>query len=86
MSHPDLGTMPPVPVTIVNYEVIVEAELELPGGEEFATVMNFVLPPDVRSMSVPLEFLAQSDTFKYEVLAREESDNQTAVESCFIVL
>jgi hypothetical protein len=35
-------------------------------------------------MTIPAEFLLQTDTFKYEVLAREESFNQTAVESCFI--
>jgi hypothetical protein len=36
-------------------------------------------------MTIPEEFLAQSDTFKYEVLAREKSFNQTAVESCFLL-
>jgi hypothetical protein len=82
MSHPDLGADPPVLVTIHNYEVVVEVELEV-GGEEFASVFSVILPPDVRSMKVPTEFLDLGDTFKYEVLAREESYNQTAVESCF---
>ena len=36
-------------------------------------------------MTVPAEFIALGDTFKYEVLAREESFNQTATESCFVL-
>lgn len=84
-SHPDLGTRPPVGVTISNYEVVVEVEVEV-DGEEFASVMNIVLPPGETVMTVPAQFLAQGDQFKYEVLAREESDNQTAIESCFAIL
>jgi hypothetical protein len=89
MSHPDeegggAGVQPPVEVTIVNYEVVVEAALEV-DGEEFEAIYSVLLPPDVTEMSVPEEFLALSDVFKYEVLAREESDNQTATESCFVL-
>ncbi|WIO74902.1 hypothetical protein QP938_03080 [Porticoccaceae bacterium LTM1] len=87
LSHPDAlgagaGTQPPVPVTIVNYEVVVEVEVEV-NGEEFTSVFSVILPPEVTSLTLPEEFLAQGDEFKYEVLAREESYNQTAVESCF---
>lgn len=93
MSHPEpdgggAAVQPPVPVTIHNYEVVVEAELEL-DGEEFVSVFSVILPPDNtnRSMTVtvPQEVLDLTDEFKYEVLAREESFNQTAVESCFVV-
>ena len=42
------------------------------------------LPPDVTEMTIPEEFMDQADEFKYEVLAREESWNQTAIESCFV--
>jgi len=84
MSHPDLGVDPPVPVTIHNYEVVVEVELEV-GGEEFNSVFSVILPPGVTSFTVPEEFISLGDEFKYEVLAREESFNQTAVESCFII-
>lgn len=88
-SHPDAngggaGVQPPVPVTIHNYEVVIEVELEV-NGEEFPSVMHVVLPPGETSITVPEEFLAQGEEFKYEVLAREESYNQTAVESCFLV-
>ena len=85
-THPELGHPQGSPdITIVNYEVVVETELTLAGDEEFVTVFSVVLPPDVTSMTVPEEFLSQSEEFKFEVLAREESWNQTAVESCFLL-
>jgi hypothetical protein len=89
MSHPDplgggAGVQPPVPITVKNYEVVLEAELEV-GGEEFLSVFSFILPPDQTSVTITLPdaFIQQVEQFKYEILAREESDNQTAVESCF---
>ena len=89
MSHPDpagggAGVQPPIRVKVHNYQVVVEAELEI-DGEEFASVLSVILPPDVTSMTIPTEFIDQpgADSFKYEVLVREESYNQTAVESCF---
>ena len=86
LTHPSLGyPQNSTDISIYNYQVVVEAELELANGEEFASVLSVVLPPDVTEMMIPAEFLAQSDTFKYEVLAREESWNQTAIESCFLL-
>ncbi len=83
-THPSLGhPMNSDDITIVNYQVVVEAELETPDGE-FTTVFSVVLPPDVTEMTVPEQFMDQSETFKYEVLAREASWNQTAIESCFL--
>lgn len=87
MTHPSLGFPQDSDViTIVNYEVVVEAELETTDDEEeeFVSILSVILPPNVTEMTIPAEFLAQSDTFKYEVLAREESWNQTAIESCFL--
>jgi len=89
MSHPDpngggAGVQPPVPVVIHNYEVVVEVEVEL-NGDTFTSVLNVVLPPNVTSFEVPEDFTDLGEEFKYEVLAREESFNQTAVESCFEV-
>jgi hypothetical protein len=86
MSHPDpdgggAGVQPPVAVTINNYEVVLEVETD--GG--FESVFSVVLPPDETSMTVPEAFLALGDEFKFEILAREESYNQTAVESCFVL-
>ena len=85
-THPWLGNPQGAPgLTIINYEVVVEADLETPDGEEFTTVFSVVLPPDVTEMTVPEEFLEQTDEFKYEVLARADNWNQTAVESCFLI-
>ncbi len=85
MTHPSLGDPQGAPgLVVVNYEVVVEAELELADDEEFTSVFSVILPPDVTAMTIPAEFLEQSDSFKYEVLVREESWNQTAIESCFL--
>ena len=86
MSHPDAdgggaGVQPPVPVIIVNYEVVIEVET----AAGFTSVSSVILPPDARSLTVPAEVIALGDEFKYEILAREESFNQTAVESCFVL-
>ncbi|MBT8087267.1 MAG: hypothetical protein KJO46_04495 [Gammaproteobacteria bacterium] len=81
-THPDLGEAGDI--TIYNYEVVVETEFEI-DGEEFASVFSVILPPEVTSMTIPEEFIAQGDEFKYEILAREESFNQTATESCFVL-
>ena len=88
MSHPDAdgggaAVQPPVAVYIANYEVVVEVDVELDSGEDFSSVFSVILPPDVREISIPEEFIAQGDEFKYEVLARGENYNQTATESCF---
>ena len=85
MSHPDAngpgaGVQPPVPVVIHNYEVVVEVL----GGVE--SKISIILPPGETSVTVPAEFLAQGTEFKYEVLAREESFNQTATETCFVLM
>ena len=69
---------------IHNYQVVIEVELEV-DGEEFVSELSILLPPGLTSMTVPEEFLGLGDEFKYEVLAREASFNQTAVESCFAV-
>ena len=85
MTHPDLGDpRSSSDITIVNYQVVVETDLEL-GDEEFTTVLSVILPPGVTEMTIPDEFIDQAEEFKYEILAREESFNQTAVESCFAI-
>lgn len=86
MSHPDpegggAAVQPPIPVTIHNYEVVVEVETV----DGFTSVSSIILPPGVTDFTVPAQFTGLGDKFKYEVLAREESFNQTAVESCFVL-
>ncbi len=81
-SHPNLGRTNE-PITVVNYEVVVEID-----DDEIPFQSSIILPPDVTEFQVPQEILdvaaAEAEgKVKYEVLVREESYNQTAVESCF---
>lgn len=86
-SHPDLGTPRSSPsIVLHNYQVVVEVDVEGAEGEELTLVFSVDLPPGTTSMSIPEEFLALGEQFKYEVLVREESFNQTAVESCFVLV
>lgn len=85
MTHPSLGYPQNAEgLVVVNYEVVVEAEFETDDGEEFTSVFSVILPPDVTEMTIPEEFMDQAEEFKYEVLVREKSWNQTAIESCFV--
>lgn len=61
--------------SIVNYQVIVEQEVPT------LRVLDIMLPPTATSLTVPPEFLAPDTHYKYEVLAIEESGNQTLSES-----
>ena len=82
-THPSIGyPQGSSDIEIYNYEVVVEVEI---GEDEFASVLSVILPPEVTSMTIPAEFIAQGEEFKYEVLAREASFNQTATESCFVL-
>lgn len=78
-SHASIGRVNE-PATIVNYEVIIE----VPEANWKAST---ILPPDAFSFEVPEEILelAEEGIVKYEVLAREASDNQTTIESCFLI-
>ena len=65
---------------IVGYEVIVETEVD---GEEKEYKID--LPGNATSVSVPPEFIALSNEFEYEVIAIEDSGNQTISEDDFCV-
>jgi len=74
-SHPTLGETGPV--VIESYELIVE----LRGTDVESGV---VLPPEVTSFPVSDALLALAEGgVKFEILARDENGNRTAVESCF---
>jgi len=88
MSHPDAdgggaGVQPPESVEINNYQVVVEVETE----DEDELELSVILPPGTTSLAVPEAFTDLDDDgqIKFEILAREESFNQTAVESCFVL-
>lgn len=72
------------PITIVGYQVIVEedAEPEFPSG--FAKpVFSVYLPATATSVTVPAAFMRDGTDYKYEVLAIEESGNQTLASAEF---
>jgi hypothetical protein len=75
-SHPDVGRSGE-PVEVVKYQLVVEIEEPTPA------VLSIDLPADVTSMQIPTELTDLGEEFKFEVLVKEESGNQTAVESCF---
>ena len=65
------------PVTITGYEVIITKEkYDDPHG--FSRPINDVhVPGDRNSLAVPVEFLEADTLYELEVLALEESGNQT---------
>ena len=77
-SHPDLGRTDE-PIKVVKYELILEREEPVP------LEISINLPPEVTALEIPAGLANSGDEFKVEVLVREASGNQTAVESCFEV-
>ncbi len=70
-------------VTIVAYQLIVEVDEE-PHPHAFAKrQLSVHVPPSVTSVTVPNEFLQPGTLYKWEVLAIEESGNQTLSSSEF---
>ena len=72
----DIGTN----IVITGYEVAVEREAPEP-----LLVYRVDLPATATSLTVPAAFMSLGTEFKFEVLSREASGNQTAVESCIAV-
>lgn len=73
-SHPDVGKPGPLPVTISRYQVFVE---------QGATKLSLDLPPTVTEFEIPPSVTASGGVFKYEIIARTSTGNNTAVEACF---
>jgi len=67
------------PVTIVGYQVIVEEDLDKPiFPDGFAQhVFSVYLPADANRVTVPAEFMQAGTAYAFEVLAIEQSGNQT---------
>jgi hypothetical protein len=74
-SHPEIGEAGEIEV--VKYQLVVERE------DPSLLVFSVDLPPDVTAFEVPEDFTALGDEFKFEIVVREASGNQTATESCF---
>jgi hypothetical protein len=76
LSHPDLGCTNE-PIDIDRYQLVLERE------EPELLKITLDLPPGVTSVDLPEGLVEPGDEIKVEVLVRESSSNQTAIESCF---
>jgi hypothetical protein len=73
-SHPTLGR--PGPVKVVRYQLVVERE---------GVKLSVDLPPAVRRFAIPTDVTDLGEDFKFEIIVRTTTGNNTAVESCFVV-
>ena len=69
----------PTGINVVTYQVLVISE------EDPTKVLSAFVPAEVNSLDVPAEFLTTTGAYKVEVLAIEESGNQTLSEVAFTV-
>ena len=67
------------PVTIIAYQLIVEKDEESGPNMIGKFGLSMYLPPDVTSITLPDGFLEAETEYEWEVLAIEESGNQTRV-------
>jgi hypothetical protein len=65
-------------IVIIAYEVIVELEESDPQQK-----IDIILPADATQVTVPAEFIVPGAEYSFEVLAIEESGNQTITEAFF---
>ena len=66
------------------YQVIVEEDVEPEFPDSFAKpVFSVYLPADATSVTIPEEFMQEDTDYEYEVLAIEESGNQTLSSAAF---
>jgi len=70
-------------VTIIRYQVIVEKDEEPHPNSIGKIGMSIYVPATVTSLTVPNEFLEPGTRYQWEVLAIEESGNQTLSSSEF---
>lgn len=73
-SHPEIGKSGAV--EIVRYQFFVEQD---------DIKLSMDLPPDVTEFVIPESITEGGGVFKYEIIARTENLNNTAVETCFVI-
>lgn len=73
-SHPEIGKSGRVQIS--RYQLFVERE----GAK-----LSLDLPPGVTKFEIPTDMTDLGDRFKWEIIARTTTGNNTAVESCFRV-
>jgi hypothetical protein len=71
-SHPEIGRRGRI--TVSRYELIIE-------GEDVN--LSLELPPTVTQFEIPTAVTDRGDEFKFEIIVRTTTGNNTAVESCF---
>jgi hypothetical protein len=70
-------------INIISYQLIIEKD-EDPDPHMIGTMgLSMYLPPDVTQMTIPEEFLEPGTDYSWEVLAIEESGNQSINSSQF---
>jgi hypothetical protein len=72
------------PVTITGYEVIVTKEHHDDPHGFSQPIYDVHVPPAVNALTVPTEFLEPAAVYEVEVLALEESGNQTITVGFFV--
>ena len=80
-SHPTLGASDP-DIEIIRYQIVAEWEDENENVFVSSTDLQPVEGVDSYSVTVPPDFFVDGTEVKFEVLVREATFNQTAVESC----
>jgi hypothetical protein len=73
-SHPEIGKAGHI--TVSRYQLFVERE---------GVKLSVDLPPTVTEFEIPTGVTKLGDTFKFEIIVRTTTGNNTAIESCFIV-
>ena len=73
-SHPRVGKEGPVRIS--RYQFFVE---------QGATKLSIDLPPTVTAFEIPRSITDVGGVFKFEIIARTSTGNNTAIESCFEV-
>lgn len=71
-SHPEVGKSGPV--TISRYQFFVD---------QGPTKLSIDLPPTVTEFEIPTTVTAPGGIWKFEIIARTSTNNNTAIESCF---
>jgi hypothetical protein len=71
-SHPEIGKAGPV--TISRYQFFVQ---------QGNTKLSLDLPPTATEFEIPASITAAGGQFKFEIIARTSTGNNTAIESCF---
>jgi hypothetical protein len=74
-SHPEIGKKGSI--KIVRYQLFVERE---------GVNLSLDLPPTVTAFQIPAGITALGKSFKFEIIARTATGNNTAIESCFVTL